>query len=268
MKMSLRSSAVISALSLFLVLSVAINPAEAAWSCVPYVRQVSAVSLKGDAWLWWNAASGVYAKGHTPKVGSVLVFKRTGDMRRGHVAVVRQVVSNRRIIVDHANWSRKGGIDRNVAVVDVSVKNDWSKTRVWYGPIHALGDGVHPAYGFIYAPNKATVHNAVMVSEADGGTDVDDLDVNPATEHNPRLIQANYAPPDDATPVLNDDVSDDRPVAASSKRPGHKMVHAKAAPQPDRKPVKLEALVSNVWGMLNQDLTAGLPPLPSRKPNL
>lgn len=150
--------------------------AAAGWSCVPYARSVSAVELRGDAWRWWDNANGVYAKGKTPKPGSVLVFKKTRQMSRGHVAVVRQIVGNRKIIIDHANWSRDGKVETQVGVIDVSSKNDWSKTRVWYGPIKDYGSTTYDTYGFIYsggvpegpgAEPAATLQNASFDGSAE-----------------------------------------------------------------------------------------------------
>lgn len=142
--------------------------ATAFWSCVPYARMVSDVNLSGDAWRWWNAAAGTYARGQTPQPGSVLVFKRTSTLRQGHVAVVRQVINKRRIIVDHANWDRgrrKGRIDESVAILDVSPNNDWSEVRVWYTPVSDFGTSRYPTYGFIYS-KSAPATSAPMVSAA------------------------------------------------------------------------------------------------------
>ena len=76
-------------------------------------------------------------------------------MQRGHVAVVRDVVTPREVVIDHANWaghrSKKGQIDRSVRVIDVSDRNDWSAVRVWYRPAGDFGTRVYPTYGFIYA---------------------------------------------------------------------------------------------------------------------
>lgn len=141
------------------------SPANAAWSCVPYARAVSDIDLKGDAWRWWTAAAGVYARGSAPRPGAVLVFRKTADLSRGHVAVVRTVVSSRKIIVDHANWGaagRKGLVDRNVAVIDVSANNDWTKTRVWYPPIKGFGTTQYPTYGFIYSEGTDSLQAQAM----------------------------------------------------------------------------------------------------------
>jgi hypothetical protein len=35
-------------------------------------------------------------------------------------------------------------------VLDVSPANDWSEVRVWYEPIHNLGNTHWPVSGFIY----------------------------------------------------------------------------------------------------------------------
>lgn len=130
------------------------TPAAAAahWSCVPYARSVSRVKLHGDAWLWWERAKNVYDRGQAPRSGSVLVFKRHNSMTRGHVAVVRKVISDRKVLINHANWGagRRGKVDTDVAVVDVSEGNDWTEVRVWYAPIRDYGTTIYPTAGFIY----------------------------------------------------------------------------------------------------------------------
>src|SRR5690606_7315989 len=72
--------------------------------CVPYVRDNSAVKIWGDAWTWWDQAAGKYARGAAPAPGAVLVLHDYAGPRQGHVAVVRTLVSNREIRIDHANW--------------------------------------------------------------------------------------------------------------------------------------------------------------------
>ncbi|MCF8479638.1 MAG: CHAP domain-containing protein [Rhodospirillum sp.] len=123
------------------------------WSCVPFVKAVSTVQLSGDGWRWWENAQGRYKRGHAPKEGSVLVFKRNKGLSRGHVALVREVVDERTVRLDHANWgtgSQKGKIDLGVIARDVSIQNDWSAVRVWYSPINDLGSTAYPVYGFVY----------------------------------------------------------------------------------------------------------------------
>lgn len=139
-----------------------VTPA-AAIECVPYARQVSNIQIQGNAWTWWGTAQAEgLATGATPKPGAVMVFKRMKRMRVGHVAVVRQVVGPREVIVDHANWApprsrAKGRVDRGVSVIDVSPKNDWSAVRVWYSAIDDHGQTVYPLYGFIYGRPGTTI---------------------------------------------------------------------------------------------------------------
>jgi hypothetical protein len=121
-------------------------------SCVPYARQVSGIMVAGNAWQWWNNAQGVYARGDQPEPGSILNFRANGRMPLGHVAVVARVVNPREVIVDHANWpsgASRGGVSRDVAVVDVSEANNWSAVRVELGRGAEFGS-VYPTYGFIY----------------------------------------------------------------------------------------------------------------------
>lgn len=133
--------------------------------CVPFARAESGVNLFGNAKSWWSQAESAYARGNEPRKGAVISFSSTRAMPLGHVAVVREVVNDREIMIDHANWSpignRRGQIERNVRVKDVSAANDWSVVRVWYAPIGDLGLRANPVDGFIYpdavdrAPQKA-----------------------------------------------------------------------------------------------------------------
>src|ERR1700742_3746066 len=106
--------------------------------CVPFARMVSGIQLFGDAWTWWQKAAGKYAQGFTPKTGAVLVFKPSGVMNKGHVAVVSHVLTDRIIQVNHANWSvidgARGKVENDVTVVDVSPAGNWSQVKVWYDP--------------------------------------------------------------------------------------------------------------------------------------
>jgi surface antigen len=122
-------------------------------SCVPYARARSGIQLQGDAWTWWEAASGRYDRSRAPRPGSVLVIARTSRMPNGHVAVVSRVVNSREIRVDHANWATgaaRGRIATDQRVVDVSAGNDWSLVRVWYPRINDLGTTAFPARGFVH----------------------------------------------------------------------------------------------------------------------
>ena len=91
-------------------------------------------------------------RGGVPEAGSVLTFRANGRMRLGHVAVVSQVINPREIEIDHANWwgpGMRGGVARNIPVVDVSEANDWTAVRVGLGQSGEFGS-VYPTYGFIY----------------------------------------------------------------------------------------------------------------------
>ena len=125
--------------------------------CVPYARTVTGIQIRGDAWTWWGQAEGRYARGFAPKVGAVMALRPHGNSHLGHVAAVSRIVDERTILIRHANWSpingRRGQIEDNVRVIDVSSANDWSEVRVWYAPIQSLGGSVWPVQGFIY-PGK------------------------------------------------------------------------------------------------------------------
>ena len=121
------------------------------WQCVTFARSVSCIEIRGNANTWWSQAEGRYERGHTPKAGSVLAFSPTSRMRVGHVAMVSKVVSDREVLLTHANWSRPGAIETNVRAVDVSAAGDWSMVKVWYGPQGDLGTSAYPTKGFIYS---------------------------------------------------------------------------------------------------------------------
>jgi surface antigen len=135
------------------VFTASATPAKA-WNCVQFVHQTSAVKLSGDAWRWWTAALGKYERGKEPEKKAVLVFDRTSRMVHGHVAIVANLVNDRLIQIDHANWSighyGRGKITRNVKVMDVSEKNDWTSVEVWNELDNCWG---HPyrALGFVYS---------------------------------------------------------------------------------------------------------------------
>lgn len=127
-------------------------------SCVPFARELSGISLAGDAHAWWAAASGRYDRASAPAPGAVLVFQRTRSLPQGHVAVVLRQIGPREVLVTHANWgtgSAKGRVAHNQRVVDVSRNNDWSSVRVWHPPTGTLGMTVYPAYGFILPASAA-----------------------------------------------------------------------------------------------------------------
>ncbi|MBF0168873.1 MAG: CHAP domain-containing protein [Alphaproteobacteria bacterium] len=139
------------------------------WQCVPFARLNSDITLRGDAWRWWQAAEGQYTRGQIPQEGSVMVFKQSGKMKRGHVAVVTNVIDERKVLIDHANWQRgraKGQINTHVAVIDVSENNDWSQVRVWYDPIKDFGSKSYPIYGFIYSPTEDGMEFAMATDSA------------------------------------------------------------------------------------------------------
>ncbi|WP_114859026.1 CHAP domain-containing protein [Azospirillum brasilense] len=116
--------------------------------CVRTLRSISDFEIRGDAWTWWNTAADQYERDKRPALGSVLVFKRSQRLGRGHVSLVSHIVDRRTIEVDHS-WLDGRGLRRNMRVVDVSPRNDWSAVRVWHEPSDQLGLRVYTTYGFI-----------------------------------------------------------------------------------------------------------------------
>ena len=78
-----------------------------------------------------------------------MVFAGSKRLRRGHVAVVTEIVNPRQVIVDQANWQNRGEIDHATPVLDVSRDNDWSQVRVWDIRSGGFGAHVYAISGFI-----------------------------------------------------------------------------------------------------------------------
>jgi hypothetical protein len=138
-----------------MAMGVLLSPKAQAVQCVSYARETSGLGLKGDAWTWWASAAGQYDRGQKPRAGAVVVFKKHGSMRHGHVAVVREIINSRKMLVDHANWAPqrghgRGQVTTRVMVLDVSPHNDWTQVRVWHEASGEMGQRVYPTYGFIY----------------------------------------------------------------------------------------------------------------------
>jgi surface antigen len=151
-------------------------------SCVPYARNASGITLAGNAWEWWDHATGTYARGGVPEPGSVLAFRSNGRMRLGHVAVVTRVVNDREIEIDHANWAGRG-VAHGVPVVDVSENNDWTAVRVGLGSAESFGS-IYPTYGFIYdRPDTGIMLTAITVPAAQQALTPPARDLRPAPEH-------------------------------------------------------------------------------------
>jgi len=127
----------------------AVHRLSARLQCVPYAREESGVQIRGNASTWWRQARGMYVRERKPDSGNVMVMRGYRNPGRGHVAVVRQVLSERSIIVDHANWLNSGEVTLNVPIVDVSPGNDWTQVRVWHIPTQSWGARVYDVQGFI-----------------------------------------------------------------------------------------------------------------------
>ncbi len=119
--------------------------------CVEYARQLSGLSIFGDARYWWARAKGLYERAAKPAQDAVMVFTGNSKLKRGHVAVVSNVISSREIRVEQANWLNRGEINYSTPIIDVSENNDWSKVRVFHTPTGKFGS-VYAVSGFILQP--------------------------------------------------------------------------------------------------------------------
>jgi len=112
--------------------------------CVPHARKVSGIPIRGDAHTWWPQAEGRYTRSKdTPKVGSVMVLSKTDRLKFGHVAVVKRVIDDRTIEVEHANWGgtlpERKIVYTRMPVKDTSDNNDWSRARFFNYPSGTFG---------------------------------------------------------------------------------------------------------------------------------
>ena len=117
--------------------------------CVEYARARSGLAVFGDAKFWWSRAKNLYARATAPMENAVMVFSGSTRLKKGHVAVVTNIISKREIRVDQANWQNHGEIDHATPVLDVSAKNDWSQVRVWDMRSNGFGAHVYAISGFI-----------------------------------------------------------------------------------------------------------------------
>ncbi len=125
------------------------DPSVPPMQCVPYARKKSGVKIFGDAYTWWGKAASLYETDDEPQKGSVMVIKGYQNEERAHVAVVRKILGDREITVDHANWGNDLKTQLDTPVMDVSRSNDWSRVRVWHMDSQRYGGRVYEVSGFI-----------------------------------------------------------------------------------------------------------------------
>jgi hypothetical protein len=134
----------------------------AAVECAPFARALTGVSLSGAAADWWQQAEGRFPRTQQPEVGSILVFRRSGRLPDGHVAVVSGVQSRRRITVTQANWVHHR-VTSDQPVIDVSEDGDWSAVRVWWPPAGGMGVTDYRTFGFI-RPEHPIGHDQLVAT--------------------------------------------------------------------------------------------------------
>jgi surface antigen len=160
-----RTVAFACALAILLAAPAIASPAYYGGNCALYAREVTGLELSGNAGAWWGHAQGHYQRGQEPSVGAVLVFKPSGHMHSGHVAVVSRVIGRREILVDQANWLR-GRIVKNMSVIDASPNNDWTSVKVLELSSRTHGRE-NPTFGFIYPTRQPQQTNDRVVVASD-----------------------------------------------------------------------------------------------------
>ncbi|MCM8733105.1 CHAP domain-containing protein [Azospirillum sp. A1-3] len=210
--------------------------------CVRTVRSISDFTIRGDAWTWWDHAAGQYDREHRPAVGSVLVFKRTGHMRRGHVSLVSAVIDRRTIEVDHS-WLDGDGLRRGMRVVDVSRNNDWSSVRVWHEPTDQLGLRVYAAYGFIMPEGEEAPRSGRMLDAGDRGMD-QGFASSPrgrSKATGPRMLEASLQPQKNLSVSVPGRKPQSLPTTAVASHTPQKPQRMDVAVLPSRKPASAHA---------------------------
>ena len=130
--------------------------------CAPFARALTGVALAGSGADWWWQAEGGYTRTEWPQVGSVLVFRRSGRLPSGHVAVVSRVLSRREIMVTQASWVRHR-VTEDQLVIDVSKVGDWSVVRVWWPASGQMGLTDYRTFGFI-RPDRPIGHDQLVAA--------------------------------------------------------------------------------------------------------
>jgi hypothetical protein len=130
--------------------------------CAPFARALTGIFLSGAAADWWRQSDGRYTRTQKPEIGSVLVFRRSGRLPSGHVAVVSQVLSRRQIMVTQANWVHHR-ITEDQPVIDISEGGDWSAVQVWWPPAEAMGTADYKTFGFI-RPDHPIGHDRLIAA--------------------------------------------------------------------------------------------------------
>jgi surface antigen len=213
------------ALILLLAPPAVASPSSHGGNCVAYAREVTGIQLDGDAAAWWPHAAGRYERGQQPKIGAILVFKPSGNMRVGHVAVVSRIVGQREILVDQANWI-PGRVVTAMSVIDASPANDWTSVKVI-----ELHSGTHgrenPTYGFIY-PNGAPANFGPAIAQANAPPPHERPHVTRAHEtaqpapHGNASMQADFhLPSNEAKLSLS---SNDTQFSRAVRKPDHRQV--------------------------------------------
>jgi len=130
--------------------------------CVAFVADNGWGSLaNNDAKDWWAAAqvNNEYQSGSLPRVGAVMVIDAWGDSgasKYGHVAIVKEIIDDKTILIDHANFDSADTVSLDRMVYDVSASpSHWQNIKIQWNDYNP-GGTTYPVLGFIYPVELVT----------------------------------------------------------------------------------------------------------------
>ena len=120
------------------------------------------------------------------------------------------MIDSRNVQIDHANWSSRGAISRNISVIDVSPRNDWTAVRVALGQSAEFGS-VYPTYGFIY---DRPDHGTMIANVGIAAPSVTNAAAANAVPADGRVVASVSSMPDEEVAEASDDTRPSRQRAA------------------------------------------------------
>lgn len=144
-------------LAVFALTASALAWAAQYYQCTEYVADQYGIMHYGNAKTWYDDSRFLntgYTQYSSPAVGAIIVFDGWSKNTRGHVGIVREIVSSTEIKIDHANWHNDEVLLTGVGVKQAS--GSWSSVKVKYSPgDENYGASSYAVRGFLYPPSSS-----------------------------------------------------------------------------------------------------------------